>query len=230
MYRKGLFCSHKIGFYSYAQRTIFFYIFSDFLPLPAHDVLDTSNIQSSSSPFVHLHNPKFQINLRNKILTSSNRSKKPTNYVKHFPTPIPIMHITETYRNPTKHPNANDHHLLSFFTNPKIHLKNMGTSTTYNKHDTIVMHPHRSSNSGYDVMQHHHHLSTREQNDKKFPSTWRKPYHNIMEIGENDDLILRLPFYIFFVFFFLNFILVDSTLHNCLLKTYDFFFYIKPIF
>lgn len=74
----------------------------------------------------------------------------------------------------------------------------MGTSTTNNKHDTIMnilMHPHRSSNSGYDNMQHHHHLSTREQNDKMFPSTWRKPYHNIMEIGENDDLILRLPFY-----------------------------------
>lgn len=91
----------------------------------------------------------------------------------------------------------------------------------------IIMHPHRSSNSGYDIMQHHHHVSIREQNDKKkFPSTLRKPYHNIMEIGENDDLILRLPFYVFILFsrsrsfFFLLqlYIFVDSTLHNCLLK------------
>lgn len=167
--------------------------------------MDTSTNQSS---YVPLHNPNIQINLTNETFRNINHSNNPLNNVTPSIIPIPF---TLASRNPTKNPIAN-YHLTSLLTNPKIHLNNMGTSTTNNKHDTMnnIMHPHRSSNSGYDIMQHHHHLSTREQNDKKFPSTWRKPYHNIMEIGENDDLILRLPFYFRF-FFFLNFIFVDST-------------------
>lgn len=171
----------------------YFLNFSDVLPIPAHDVLDTSYNQSSS--FVQLHNPKIPINLTtNTIFAIYNHSY---HSVKPFPVIIPIP-FTQAFLNPTKNPND---HQTSFLTNPKIHLNNMGTSTTNNKHDTMnnIMHPHRSSNSGYDIMQHHHHLSTREQNDKMFPSR-RKPYHNIMEIGENDDLILRLQFYFYFFF------------------------------
>lgn len=158
--------------------------------------MDTSTNQSS---YVPLHNPNIQINLTNETFRNINHSNNPLNNVTPSIIPIPF---TLASRNPTKNPIAN-YHLTSLLTNPKIHLNNMGTSTTNNKHDTMnnIMHPHRSSNSGYDIMQHHHHLSTREQNDKKFPSTWRKPYHNIMEIGENDDLILRLPFYFRFFFF-----------------------------
>lgn len=158
--------------------------------------MDTSNNESSS--YVQLHNPNIQINLTN--FRISQHSNNPLSPVK--PSFIPFL-FTLASHNPIKNAIANNH-LTSPHTYSKIHLNNMGTSTTNNKHDTMnnIMHPHRSSNSGYDIMQHHHHLSTREQNDKKFPSTWRKPYHNIMEIGENDDLILRLPFY-FRVFFFL---------------------------
>lgn len=191
----------------------YFFNFSDvLLLLPAHDVsLDTSNNQSSH---VQLHIPQIQIHSTNETFRISDHSNNLLSNVKLSLIPIPY---TLASRYPTENPIANDHP-TSLHTNPKNHLTNMGTSTTNNKHDTMnnILHPHRSSNYGYDKMQHHHLLSTREQNDKKFPSTWRKPYHNIMEIGENDDLILRLPFY--FRIFFLNFIFVDSTLHNCLLK------------
>lgn len=145
-----------------------------------------------------MHNPKIPINLINEIFSISNHRKNPLSNVTHSLMPIPS---TLASRNPPDHTNANNHP-NPFHTNPKIHLNNMGT--TNNKHDTMnnIMHPHRSSNSGYDIMQHHHHLSTREQNDKKFPSARRKPYHNNMEIGENDDdLILRLPFYFYILFF-----------------------------
>lgn len=165
--------------------------------------MDTSNNQSSSSSYVHLYNPNILNKIANDIIATSNpRSKNRSSKVKRFPSNRTLS-FTQASHNPTKYPNANVHHPLSFITNPKNHLNNMGTSTTSNnKHDTmnIIMHPHRSSNSGYDIMQHHHHVSIREENDKKFPSTRRKPYHNIMEIGENDDLILRLPFYFYFFF------------------------------